>query len=135
VAVLSHAWYNWAHEPCWVARRPGLTGLWLGTRDQGTIWRVPSPRMITSGAGVERLPHPAQKPVELYEAPIRNHLELGEWLYDPFVGSGTAIIAAERLGRRCAAVEIEPRYVQLVIDRWERYTGRKAELAHRSEDA
>jgi DNA modification methylase len=70
--------------------------------------------------------HPTQKPVALYEAPIGNHLRRGEPVYDPFLGSGTALIAAERLGRRCYAMEIDPRYVQVAIERWQLFTGEEA---------
>jgi DNA modification methylase len=60
----------------------------------------------------------------LYEIPIANHT--GD-VYDPFLGSGTTIIAAERLGRRCYAMEIDPRYVAVALKRWEQFTGRQAE--------
>ena len=63
-----------------------------------------------------------QKPVLLFETPIRNHLRPGEALYDPFLGSGTAIIAAERTGRRCYALELDPAVAQGAIERWQRYT-------------
>ena len=69
--------------------------------------------------------HAAQKPVECMERPIRNHE--GD-VYDPFVGSGTTLIAAERQSRTCYAMELEPRFVDLCIVRWEQYTGRVAEL-------
>ena len=69
-------------------------------------------------------PHSTQKPLECMERPIRNHE--GD-VYDPFVGSGTTIIAAERQGRACYAMEIEPRYVDVAIARWEPYTGGKPE--------
>ena len=62
----------------------------------------------------------------LFEAPIRNHLRPGEIVYDPFLGSGTTLIAAEALGRRCYGLEIEPRYVDVVIRRWEGFTGKTA---------
>ncbi len=74
-----------------------------------------------------KLDHPTQKPVVLFETPIRNHLRPGGVLYDPFAGSGPAIVAAERLGRTCYAMEIDPRYAQVAIERWERFTGRHAE--------
>src|SRR6478672_13890838 len=73
--------------------------------------------------------HPAQKPVLLYETPIRNHLAVGEPVYEPFLGSGTCLVAAETLGRRCLAMEIEPRYVQVSIERWQSLTGRQARRA------
>jgi DNA modification methylase len=82
--------------------------------------------MIMGGSDEPKVDHPTQKPVALYEAPITNHLRRGEVVYDPFLGSGTALIAAERLGRRCYAVEIDPRYAQVAIERWEQFTGQKA---------
>ena len=78
-------------------------------------------------AGATIVDHPAQKPVVLSETPIRNHLAPGGLVYDPFAGSGTTLIAAERLGRRCHAMEIDPRYVEVAIERWQRFTGRQAE--------
>jgi DNA modification methylase len=65
--------------------------------------------------------------VVLSEIPIRNHTEAGEAVYDAFLGSGTTLIAAETLGRRCLGMEIDPKYVQVVIERWQAYTGRTAE--------
>ena len=62
----------------------------------------------------------------LFETPIRNHTEHGEAIYDPFAGSGTALIAAERLGRICYAMELVPEHVQRIIDRWEAFTGQTA---------
>jgi DNA modification methylase len=70
--------------------------------------------------------HPTQKAVVLFETPISNHLRPGEAVYDPFLGSGTALIAAERLSRRCYGLEIEPRYVQVAIERWQGFTGQQA---------
>ena len=69
---------------------------------------------------------PPRRPVALFEIPIRNHTEHGEAIYDPFAGSGTALIAAERLGRRCYAMELVPEHVQRIIDRWEAFTGQTA---------
>jgi hypothetical protein len=125
--AMSRGWYHWGHEPCWVVRRPGVANLFSGERDQSTVWRAPSPKMIMGGSDEEKLDHPTQKPVLLFETPIRNHLPPGGLVYDPFVGSGTAIIAAQSLHRRCYAMEIEPRYAQVAIERWERFTGRSAE--------
>jgi DNA modification methylase len=124
--AMGRSWYHWAHEPCWVVRKPGAKVPFLGQRNQSTIWRAPSPKMIMGGSKEEKQDHPAQKPVVLSEAPIRNHLHAGESLYDPFLGSGTTLIAAERLGRRCYGMELEPRYAQIIIARWEAFTGRKA---------
>ena len=125
--AMSRGWYHWGHEPCWVVRKPGVPNLFRGDRDQSTVWRAPSPKMIMGGSTEEKFDHPAQKPVVLLETPIRNHLEAGEAVYDPFLGSGTTLIAAETLGRRCLGMEIEPRYVQVAIERWQAFTGRIAE--------
>src|SRR5262245_17014224 len=70
--------------------------------------------------------HGTQKPVRLFEIPMLNHTIAGEVMYDPFCGSGTAIIAAEKLGRACYAMEIDHKYVQAAVTRWEAFTGQKA---------
>jgi DNA methylase len=124
--AMGRSWYHWAHEPCWVIRRPGVPNLFHGSRDQATIWRAPSPKMIMAGSDEAKQDHPAQKPVLLYETPIRNHLRTAEACYDPFLGSGTCLVAAETLGRRCYGMEIDPRYVQVTIERWQGLTGGKA---------
>jgi DNA modification methylase len=125
--AMGRSWYHWSHEPCWVVRRKGAKVRFLGTRDQATIWRVPSPKMIMAGSAEPRLDHPTQKPLVLFETPIRNHLKPGESLYEPFCGSGTALIAAERTGTRCYAMEIDPIYVEVALRRWERFSGQAAE--------
>jgi hypothetical protein len=122
--AMGRSWYHWAHEPCWAVRKPGVPNLYTGTRDQSTIWRAPSPKMIMGGSTEEKYDHPAQKPIVLSEIPIRNHA--GD-VYDPFAGSGTTLIAAEQLGRRCYAIEIDPRYAQVIIERWQNFSGRTAE--------
>jgi DNA modification methylase len=124
---VGRSWYHWAHEPCVVVRRPGVPNLFIGERDQSTIWRAPSPKRIGGGSKEHKEDHPTQKPVLLSEIPIRNHLRPGEAVYEPFSGSGTTLMAAETLGRRCYAMEIDPKYVQVAIERWQRFTGRTAE--------
>ena len=124
---VGRSWYHWAHEPCVVVRRPGVPNLFIGERDQATIWRAPSPKRIGGGSKEHKEDHPTQKPVLLSEIPIRNHLRPGEAVYEPFSGSGTTLMAAETLGRRCYAMEIDPKYVQVAIERWQRFTGRTAE--------
>ena len=125
--VLSRQHYHWQHEPCWYARKKGSPPF-IGSRDQTTIWKAPSPKMIMSGSKEERVDHPTQKPVLLYTRPIENHLEGGALFYEPFGGSGTGIIAAEMTGRRCAAMEIDPIYCDVVVARWEKFTSEKAVL-------
>ena len=126
--AMSRGWYHRAHEPCWVVRKPGVPNLFHGERNQATIWRAPSPKMIMGGSTEEKFDHPTQKPVVLSEIPIRNHLRPGEAVYEPFSGSGTTLIAAETLGRRCYALEIDPKYAQLTIERWQAFSGRTAVL-------
>ena len=121
--AMGRSWYHWSHEPCWVVRKTGAKVPFRGTRDQATIWRVPSPKMIMGGSAEPRLDHPTQKPLLLFETPIRNHLKVGEALYEPFCGSGTALIAAERTGVRAYAMEIDPIYVEVALLRWERFSG------------
>ncbi|MFI5040398.1 MAG: DNA methyltransferase [Acidimicrobiales bacterium] len=127
--AMSRQWYHWAHEPCVVVRKAGAKVPFYGERNQATIWRAPSPKMIMAGSTEAKQDHPTQKPVVLFETPIANHLRAGEAVYDPFAGSGTTLIAAERLGRRCYAMEIDPAYVQVAIERWRSFTGQAPELA------
>jgi hypothetical protein len=124
--AMGRSWYHWAHEPCFVVRAVGAKVPFYGERNQSTVWRAPSPKMIMAGSTEPKQDHPAQKPVLLSEIPISNHLRPGEAVYDAFVGSGTTLIAAERLGRVAYAMELEPRYVQITIERWESFTGKKA---------
>ncbi|MFI5259309.1 MAG: DNA methyltransferase [Candidatus Limnocylindrales bacterium] len=127
--AMSRQWYHWAHEPCFVVRKPGAKVPFYGERNQATIWRAPSPKMIMAGSTEAKQDHPAQKPVVLFETPIANHLRSGEAVYDPFAGSGTTLIAAERLGRRCYAMEIDPKYVQVAIERWRAFSGQSPQVA------
>jgi predicted RNA methylase len=125
--AMGRSWYHWSHEPCWVVRKKGAKVRFLGSRDQATIWHAPSPKMIMAGSAEPRLDHPTQKPLVLFETPIRNHLKSGEALYEPFCGSGTALVAAERTGTRCYAMEIDPIYLEVALRRWERFSGQVAE--------
>ena len=70
--------------------------------------------------------HPTQKPVELFMRPIEYHTDIGDICYEPFLGSGTQIIAAEKLSRICCAMEKEPSFVDVAVMRWEAFTGQKA---------
>lgn len=124
--------YHIQHEPCWYAVRKGKTTGWIGDRKQTTVIHadaLQAPRFVfyeqAPGDPDLRTSHSTQKPVECMERPIRNHE--GD-VYDPFIGSGTTIIAAERQGRACYAMEIEPSYVDMAVRRWEEYTGQRAEL-------
>jgi DNA modification methylase len=124
--AMGRSWYHWSHEPCWVVRKAGSKAKFRGSRDQATIWRVPSPKMIMAGSVEPKLDHPTQKPLVLFETPIRNHLRAGEGVYDPFAGSGTMLIAAERTGCHGYAMEIDPVFVEVALARWERFSGETA---------
>jgi DNA modification methylase len=124
--ALSRGDYHWAHEPAWYAVRG--KGRWRGDRRQTTVWEVANlnPMGGTRAADNAVTGHGTQKPVRLFEIPILNHTVAGESVYDPFCGSGTALIAAEKLGRACYAMEIDSKYVQAAVIRWEAFTGDKA---------
>ena len=76
----------------------------------------------------EKFDHPTQKPSELMRRPILNHTKRGELVYEPFLGSGTTLAAAEQTGRVCVGIELEPRYVDVVVQRWQTLAGKKATL-------
>jgi DNA modification methylase len=111
--VISRGHYHWQHEPCWYAVRKGGTGHWTGDRSQTTLWE------IGLRDETEQSDHGTQKPLECMARPIRNHGEKGDIVYDPFLGSGTTLIAAHRTGRRCYGIEIEPKYADVILRRAE----------------
>jgi len=113
--------YHWQHEPCYYAVREGGKGHWSGGRSQSTLWMIPA--RDDSGHG-----HGTQKPVECMRRPIENNSSPGQAVYDPFVGSGTTIIAAEMIGRACHAIEIDPAYVDVAVKRWQDFTGETGKL-------
>ncbi len=118
--ALSRGNYHWQHEPCWYAVRRGATAHWVGDRTQSTVWEIG-----TTDDG-QWTPHGTQKPLECMERPMRNHDAPS--VYEPFSGSGTSLIAAERLRRRCFAMELDPGYVDVALRRWEQATGKQATL-------
>jgi DNA modification methylase len=121
--ILSRGAYHWQHEPAWFAVRNGATAHWVGDRKQSTVWDIPTVHRTAGTSDDAISSHSTQKPIECMARPLRNHA--GD-VYDPFVGSGTTIIAAEQTGRRCFAMEIDPVYVQMAIERWQNFTGRQA---------
>jgi DNA modification methylase len=122
--VLGRGDYHWQHEPCFYAVRKGATGHWQGARDQTTLWQI---AMVGVEDDAETV-HGTQKPLECMRRPIVNNSAPGEAVYDPFLGSGTTLIAAELTGRVCLAMEIDPRYCDVAIERWQRLTGSAAIL-------
>ena len=120
--VISRGHYHLQHEPCWYGVRKGCTASWCGDRKQTSVWEIPNLNP-TGNRHEAKTGHSAQKPVECMARPLRNHR--GD-VYDPFVGSGTTLIAAEQEGRTCYALDLDPRCVDMALARWEAYTGETA---------
>ncbi len=127
--MLSRGAYHWQHEPCFVCVRKGARSHWRGDRTQSTVWPVATLNPF-GGKNQEETAtgHGTQKPIELMRRPILNHTERGEAVYDPFLGSGTTLIAAELTERVCCGLEIDPKYVDVIVCRWQQLTGRPATL-------
>jgi DNA modification methylase len=117
--------YHWGHESCWYAVRKGASAKWCGDRSQSTVWDIKRPQ-VGEGGEDTITNHGTQKPVECMARPIRNHGGPGDAVYDPFLGSGTTLIACEQIGRQCFGLELDPGYCDVIVQRWERLTGLKA---------
>jgi DNA modification methylase len=125
VLTRTHYWFQ--HEPCWYVRKKNAP--WFGKAgENSTIWSSPSPKFIMGGSDEEKFDHPTQKPVALMRRPILNHLQRGELVYEPFLGSGTTLAAAELTQRVCYGVELDPKYVDVVVQRWQTLSGKQAVL-------
>jgi DNA modification methylase len=124
--VLGHADYHARYEPILYGWRGGAAHHFVADRTQDTVWEVPRPARNTE--------HPTMKPVALIERAIRNSSRPAETIYDPFVGSGTTLIAAEIAGREAFAMEIDSAYAQVALERWASLTGRRPILVERGGD-
>ena len=124
--TLSRGDYHWQHECCCYAVRDGKTSHWQGDRKQTTVWEVANNNPFGNRQHEPSWGHGTQKPVECMRRPIVNNSRPGQLVYDPFLGSGTSLIAAEMTGRRCCGLEISPAYVDVVVQRWQDFTGRAA---------
>ena len=115
--VMGRGHYHWQHEPCFYVACE--TAKWCGDRTQSTIWEIdhvhPTLGTVDDGETI----HGTQKPVECMARPIRNHGDIDDDVSDPFLGSGTTLIAAEQLGRRCYGLEISPAYCDVIVQRWQ----------------
>ena len=122
--VMSWERYHAQHEHIFFcgdgAYPTGKKSRWYGPTNETTVWQIPIEK-------TQNLIHPTMKPVELVVRAIRNSSQVGDIVYDGFGGSGTTLIACEQTGRTCYMMEIEPRYVQIIIDRWQAFTHKKAE--------
>jgi DNA modification methylase len=118
--VIGRGDYHWAHEPAWYAVRG--KGNWTGDRKQTTLWTIPS------GNQDAKTQHSTQKPVECMRRPMQNNSGPGQAIYDPFLGSGTTLIACETIGRTCLGIELEPLFADVAVRRWQAFTGKDATL-------
>ena len=120
--VLSRGDYHWQHEPCAYAVKKSGKGHWSGDRKQTTLWQIASKDQDA------RTIHGTQKPVECMRRPILNNSSPGQAVYEPFMGSGTTLIAAQTTGRVCLGIELNPAYVDVAVQRWQDFTGEVAVL-------
>ena len=120
--TLGRSDYQRQYEPILYGWRDGIDHFWCGARDQGDVWHVKKPAKNDL--------HPTMKPVELVERAIRNSSKTKDLVLDPFGGSGTTLIACEKTGRRARLIELDPKYVDVIVKRWEEFTGQKAVKAN-----
>jgi DNA modification methylase len=116
---VTSAHYKGKHEACYYAHKRGQSARWYGPNNEVTLWECQRAQANEF--------HPTQKPVALAIRALHNSTESEQVVLDGFVGGGTTLIAAEQLTRACRAIEIEPQYVQVALDRWEAFTGEKAQ--------
>lgn len=113
-----HARYKFQHEPIFYGHHLGSDDRFFGDKTQSTVWEVAKP-------SANRL-HPTSKPFHLLYIPIVNSSLPGEIVFDPFLGSGSTLIACEALGRVCYGLELDPKYCDVILARWEAYSGKQA---------
>jgi site-specific DNA-methyltransferase (adenine-specific) len=118
--VMGRQDYHWKHEPCLYGWKDGAAHLWAADRKQSTIIQCKKPKKNDI--------HPTMKPVELMEYQILNNTKGADIVLDLFGGSGSTMIACEKLGRRARLMELDPKYCDVIVKRWEDFTGNKAEL-------
>ena len=118
--TLGRSDYQRMYEPILYGWRDGTDHFWCGARDQGDVWFIKRP--------MANLEHPTMKPVELVERALRNSSKTQDTILDVFGGSGTTLIACEKSRRQARLIELEPRYCDVIIRRWQEYTGEKALL-------
>lgn len=146
LAVLTFSYYSWRHEPCLLMWIRGQNPEYKPKdKSIGTVWPIgfvktgdpTTPEYYTDvweldWEGKKRNPgieHPTVKPVEVFAIPMRVHTRPGDICYEPFCGSGSQLIAAEKLDRRCFAMELEPVFCDVAVKRWEEWSGQRAKLA------
>ena len=118
--TLGRSDYQRQYEAILYGWRQGADHYWCGARDQGDVWCIPRP--------MANRQHPTMKPVELVERAVRNSSRMGNTVLDPFAGSGTTLIACQRLQRRACLIELDPCYVDVICQRWQQFSGQAAVL-------
>ena len=118
--TLGRSDYQRQYEPILYGWREGASHFWCGDRKQGDVWFINRPHSNQE--------HPTMKPVELVERAISNSSREGDLVLDPFAGAGSTLLAAERTGRRARLVEIDPKYCDVIVRRWQTYSGSTARL-------
>lgn len=116
--VMGRQDYQWKHEPCLYGWKDGAGHLWASDRKQTTI--------LTFDRPLKNKEHPTMKPVKLFDYQIKNNTKGGDCVLDLFGGSGTTLIACEQNGRNAYVMELDPKYCDVIIHRWEKLTGEKA---------
>ena len=119
--TMGRADYQRQYEPILYGWKDGAKHYWCGARDQGDVWQIKKPHKNDL--------HPTTKPVELMERAVRNSSKTRDIVLDPFGGSGTTVIACEKSGRRARLMELDPKYVDVIIKRWQSFTGKEAKRA------
>jgi DNA modification methylase len=122
--TLGRSDYQRQYEPILYGWKQGTDHFWCGARDQGDVWFVNKPTKNDL--------HPTMKPVELVERAVRNSSKSRDIVLDCFGGSGSTLIACEKAGRQARLIELDPKYCDVIVKRWEEFTGKKAELASAS---
>ena len=118
--VMGRQDYHWMHEPCLYGWKEGAGHLWASDRKQTTIFEFAKPHRNAE--------HPTMKPVELFEYQMLNNTKGGDQVLDSFAGSGTTVIACETHGRFARMMEFDPKYCDVIIQRWQNFTGQTATL-------
>lgn len=118
--VMGRQDYHWQHEPILYGWKPTGPHKWYSDRKQSTLWQFQKP--------TKNLEHPTMKPLELIAYPMQNSSKKGDIILDPFGGSGSTLIASEQTERTCHTMELDPHYCDVIINRWEKFTGQKAEV-------
>jgi DNA modification methylase len=119
--TLGRSDYQRQYEPILYGWKDGTDHFWCGARDQGDVWFIKKP--------VSNDLHPTMKPVELVERAIRNSSKGRDTVLDPFGGSGTTLIACEKAGRQARLIELDPKYCDVIVARWQEFTGKQAQHA------